>query len=1222
MKRFFFNLFIPLLLSLSCQGGILNAQEIAFLGKEHSGRPEIMQAEQQLIGLDKALKALEREFKVYFTYSNELIKGKQVELRYDTSEKLDAILNQLLIPLGLRHQKVRRQFYIITEKTVSSLHSPQPKSDSGPEIVPLPKKRHEILTLPGLSSIRPASIRPYQFPVTGTVLDEDGNPLIGVNVLIKGSSRGTITDIEGAFSLELSSGEETLVFSYIGYQTLEVEVNNRSTLEVTLLESATALDEVVVFGFGTKQRRDVTEASSSVSGEELNEIPVPSFEQALTGRAAGVLVIAGSGIPGAGATIRVRGVGSLNNSEPLYVIDGIIIGNVAGGGQSTVSPLSLINPNDIESIDILKDASATAIYGARAGNGVVIITTKRGQEGQMSINLDTYTSTNVMDRDNFNMMTGPQWAQYFSEVMAESGQTEYVGKPFVDKVLAGNAPEEFDWFDYAYRNGRINSFNLSLNAGTQKSKYFASANYFDQTGLLPNSDLIRYTLRLNSDHQVSKRLKFGNTLAVSRSEANTIGNVDGETNTKNWITRLLGVNPYKPIFDPADGDYAGLSAHDPDAEAQLDGNNQHTIWVLEQRFDKNIRNRIWGSLYADYDILDGLTFHTMGSIDWSFNNNEVRTPANTIDGAQTLDETSTRLNMRHSEFRTWFIENTLTYSKQIAQHNFSLMAGYQAQNNLNKGFNAGAGGFVDTDYWFFSRPQLTSEILDANGNAVATVPLVQPSVGNFQNESAFVSVLGRLIYSFDDKYLLTATIRRDGSSRFGPDKRWGTFPAVSAGWRLSEEPFIQTVDEISNLKVRAGYGISGSDNTGLYQWNSRVGSGDDQNYVFNGGRVPGAILTRLANTVLGWEEIEMLNFGLDLGLYDSRIEITIDYYDKTTKGMLLPFAPALEVGAINNPSGNLGEVSNIGLEMAVSTVNILKSDFSWRTDFNISTVKNEILQLPENADRFNGLDFGTGQNISRVGEEIGALFGFETNGLFQNWAEVYSHAYQNQAVASFDEDTGVPTYDEKTDQATINNNTAPGDLRFVDQNGDGIIDGDNDRVIIGSTIPDFTWGFNNTLRYKGFNFSVFLQGVHGVDIFNYMRILQERSTAGWGNKRTTVLNRWTGEGTSNTMPRAAFQDPNANERASDHWIEDGSFIRLKNVRLSYNFPSQILQKVGWKNGGLNIYLIATNLLTITDYTGFDPEIGLRDAGNPETAGVDAGLYPLARQYTAGIKLSF
>lgn len=1052
--------------------------------------------------------------------------------------------------------------------------------------------------------------------VSGTVTDEQGEPLIGANVLVKNSSVGTITDYDGGFELRVPSTDTALTVSYIGYESKDVPLNGRTVVDITLTISAAALDEVVVVGFGTKQRRDLTESVASVSGDVINELPTPSLEQALAGRAAGVQVTTGSGVPGAGASIRIRGVGSLNNAEPLYVIDGIIIGNVTGGGQTSVSPLSLINPNDIESIDILKDASATAIYGARAGNGVVIITTKRGKEGRMSLNFDTWTSAQVLDQSNFDMLSGQEWAQYFSEVMAESGQDTYPGQPFVDKVRAGNAPETYDWFDHAYRNGQSNSYNLSLNAGTAKSQFFMSANYFDQTGILPNSDLERYTVRLNSDHQVTPWLKFGNTLAVSRSVANTVGNVDGNQNTKDWITRLLAANPYKPIFDPVDGDYAGLSAQDPDAEAQLDYANEHPIFSMEQSMDRDIRNRIWGSLFADVEILDGLVFHTMGSVDWSFNNGEVRSPANTIDGASARDLASNGMRLNYSESRTWFIENTLSYAKRINRHNFNLMAGYQAQNNLNKGFSSYNGAFVDTDYWFFDRPGLTNEITDANGNVVATVPLVFPSVGNFQNESAFVSALGRAFYSFDDKYLLTVTVRRDGSSRFGPEQRWGTFPAVSAGWIISDEPFLQNSNTISNLKLRAGYGISGSDNTGLYQWNSRVGAGADQNYVFNGGRVEGAILTRLANLFLGWEEIEMLNVGLDVALLNGRLSITADYFDETTRGMLLPFAPALEVGALSNPTGNLGELDNSGFEFTFSSVNVANRDLTWRTDLNFTFVTNMVSKLPENADRFNGV------NITRVGEEIGALYGFQSNGLFQNWNDVYSHAYQNQAVASFDEVTGLPTYSDDTSQETINGQTAPGDLRFVDQNGDGIIDADNDRVIIGSTIPDFTWGVTNTFGYKGLNLSIFLQGVHGVEIYNQLRVFQERSSGGWENKRSTVLDRWVGEGTSNTIPRAAPQDPNGNERASDHWVEDGSFVRIKNLRLSYMLPRNMLSKVGWNTGGLEVYAVGTNLVTFTDYSGFDPEIGLRNAGNPETAGVDSGLYPLSRQYTVGLKLSF
>jgi len=1224
MKKTVLNLVLALWLVPLWSSGQLGAQEVALISQKASAALDLGSPPQKYpASLTDVLKFLQEEYQVFFTYSSELVRNRSVASIPSKHENLDVLLDQLLKPLGLTHHNVEGKFYVITrlhEAPAETGGYATNKTTLSLAEAPINRRRIPILNQLNVSTF--SNIQPILFPVTGIVTDENGEPLIGVNVVVKGSSIGTITDIDGRFSIELDDGQEVLQFSYVGYVTLEVPVEGRSELNVSLATNATALDEVVVVGFGTKQRKDVTEAIASVSGEELNEIPVPSFEQALSGRAAGVQVVSGSGVPGAGATIRVRGVGSLNNSEPLYVIDGIIIGNAAGGGQSSISPLSLINPNDIESIDILKDASATAIYGARAGNGVVIITTKRGREGKMNLNFDAFTGWNVLDRSSFDMMNGPQWAQYFSEIMNESGMAEYPGKPFIDKVLAGNAQPTYDWFDYAYRNGRTNSFNLSLNAGSSKSRYFASANYFDQTGILPNSDLTRGTARFNSDHQISRRLKFGNTLAVSRSEANTIGNVDGETNTKDWITRLLSMNPYKPIFDPVDGDYAGLSAQDPDAEAQLDYANQHTIWVLEQRYDNQVRNRIWGSLYADYEIINGLTFHTMGSVDWSLNNRETRTPANTIDGAATVDETSTRLNLNQFEGRTWFIENTLTYARTLGAHDFSIMAGHQGQNTLNKGFGSGAGGFVDTDYWFFDRPQLTSDIVDSEGNVVATIPLVQPSVDNFQNESAIVSFFGRLTYNFDDRYLLTATIRHDGSSRFGPDRRWGTFPAVSAGWNLSREAFMENVEQITNLKLRAGYGISGSDNTSLYQWNSRIGSGDNQNYVLNGGRVPGAILTRIANPLLGWEEISMLNLGVDIGFFNQRLEVTIDYFDKITEGMLLPFAPALEVGTLSNPSGNLGKLQNRGIELTISSMNIATSNFSWRSDLNFSAISNEILALPEDADRFNGLDFGPTVNISRVGEEIGALFGFQTNGLFQNWNEVYSHAYQNQSVTGFDEATGLPIYSENTDQATINNNTAPGDLRYVDQNGDGFIDADNDRVVIGSTIPDFTWGFNNTFRYKGINLSIFFQGVHGVEVFNQLRVRQERSAGGWANKRTTLLDRWTGEGTSSNIPRSAILDPNANERPSDHWVEDASFIRLRNVRLSYNIPGQLLRNIGWQSGGINIYAIGTNLLTFTQYSGFDPEIGLRDAGNPETAGVDAGLYPLTRQFTIGAEITF
>lgn len=1041
--------------------------------------------------------------------------------------------------------------------------------------------------------------------VTGTVTNlEGGEPIPGVNIRVKGTSRGTVTDVDGNYSIRLVDENVVLVFSFIGFLSEEVKVGAQSTINIQLTPDVKSLSEVVVIGFGTQEKKDVTGAISSISGAEIQEVPVASFEQALVGRAAGVQVTTGSGIPGAGASIRVRGIGSTNNAEPLYVIDGIIIGNTAGGGQNDVSPLALLNPNDIESIDILKDASATAIYGARAGNGVVIITTKRGQEGKMRVSFDTYKSVIVPDVSNINMLSGPQFARYWDDIQKEAGNTEYVGQPFINRILAGENIPTYDWWDYASQNGTIDSYDLSISGGSKTSKYFSSFNYFKQDGSLPQSDLERFTLRINSDHQINDRITVGNNLTLSRTSANTIGN----------RSPFIANNPYLGIFNDQ-GYYAGSESRDPDTEGMLDQNNSHVIWELENRYNNTVRNRMLASLYADIDLAEGLVFHTMGSLDMSFLNRERRNPANEIQGGAAVDATNSSLIMNFNQSRTWFLENTLKYDKKLGNHDFNVMIGYQAQNNLNKGFGTSAGAFVDTEYWFFDRPRLTAPIRDSNGNIVATIPQVFPNASNFQNESAFVSVFSRATYSFKDKYLLTATVRRDGSSRFGPAQRWGTFPAASAGWRISEEGFLKNSSRISDMKLRAGYGISGSDNTGLYQWNSRVGSGGNQMYALGGGPVPGATLVRLANEFLFWESIEMTNIGLDVGLFRNRVEFSLDYYYKITEGLLLPFNPALEVGAFQSPTGNLGRVDNRGWDFSMNTTNVVRKNFKWTSNFNISTVKNEIISLPENADRFNGV------NISRVGEEIGAFYGYVVDGLFQNWDEVYDHAYQNQNVTGVD-DQDRPIYSGLTDVQTSRANTAPGDFRFVDQNGDGLIDADNDRVVIGSTIPDFTWGFSNNISYKSFNFSVLWQGVHGVDAYNALRVNQERSTGGWANKRATVMDRWTGEGTSNSFPRGAILDPNTNQNVSSAWVEDASFVRLKNIRLSYTLPTELLSSIGLKNSTLNFYLVGTNLLTISDYSGYDPEIGLRNGDNPETAGWDGGFVPLSRQYTAGLRFSF
>jgi len=1124
------------------------------------------------------LDAIEKQTDYYFLFNYEQIRSDKKFDGQATNKKIDETLDLILKGTDLTYTIKDRQIIISKEKL-------------------------------GLLQEAGSDLQ-QQKSISGKVNDSSGTSLPGVSVVVKGTTIGIITDVEGNYSLANIPTNATLQFSFVGMKTQEAQVAGKTTINITLAEEAIGIDEVVAVGYGTQKRRDVTGSVASVKGDVLNEIPAPSLEQSLSGRAAGVQVISGSGTPGSGATIRVRGVGTLNNNEPLYVIDGIILGNIAGGGQGDVSPLSLINPNDIESVDILKDASATAIYGARAGNGAVIITTKRGKGDKLNVSYDGYTAVNKLDQSRYGMMTGPEWAQVYAKAQDNSGNSDYTGQPFVNRIIAGENIPTYDWVGELMQNGKIQSHNLSVSGGNEESNYFTSVSYFKQDGIVNNSDLERFTLRFNSDHKIGSKFKFGNTMLISRSNNNKRGNTYGFDNTTDYLNRVLRVNVYKPIYDPT-GYYAGVNYHDPDAEGLLDSENSHTIWAVNEMTEFDAVNRLWTSLYGDLEIIDGLVFHTMGSVDYNTTKYHNYRPSNKIEGNMGSPDEKTRLEIGESERQTWFIENTLTYTKKIKDHNFSALLGYQSQNSKFTSFYALDGSFENTDYWFFNRPHLKTEVKDAEGNIIMTLPALTVVAGNNEFEESFVSLFGRLNYDYKGKYLLTATVRRDASSKFGPDYRWGTFPAMSVGWRISEEEFMKGISWLHNMKLRVGYGISGSDNVPNYQFTSEVGSEGEFNYVFNEGEASGATIARLANNALRWEEIKMGNIGLDVSLFKGRIDIVADVFDKTTSDLFLPYAPAFEIGMESNPSGNLGEVKNKGFELGIHSVNMQRK-ITWTTDFSFSTVKNEIVSLPQNADRFSNV------NISRVGEEIGALYGYVADGIFQNWDEVYSHAYQNQAVSSFDENS-MPIYDKtKTDKSTSISFTAPGDFRYKDLNEDGIIDSENDRKIIGSSIPDFTWNLSNTLSYKGLSLSFYFQGVHGVDIYNSLRSLTESPNS--GNSSAVLLNAWDGERPSNTIPRLLITDPNNNMRTSTRFLESGDYIRLKNVRIAYNLPSLMIKKVGMKQ--CQLYVTGTNLLTFTDYSGYDPEIGLRSGGDNETAGVDFGTYPNTRQYTLGVKITF
>jgi TonB-linked SusC/RagA family outer membrane protein len=1039
-----------------------------------------------------------------------------------------------------------------------------------------------------------------QLVVSGVVTGSDDEALIGANIVEKGTSNGTITDIAGRYSLRVSSPDAVLVVSSIGFLTTEIPVEGKATIDIRLNEDIQALEEVVVVGYGTQKKSDITGAISSVKVEELQKIPVTSVDQALIGQTPGIQVVSNSGEPGGGASIRIRGVGTVNNAEPLYVIDGIPIDNSFNRYQTS---LTSINPSDIENIEILKDASALAIYGARAQNGVVMITTKRGKSGGLKLNLDVWTSMNIMDQ-NIDMHSGPGWAAYYQDALNSIAMTlDDESQAWLDGINNGTLnPPTYDWLDAAVRTAYTKSYQVGASGGNDKSVFSVSGGYLNQEGVFKNNFLERYSFLLNTDHIVSKRLKIGNTLTVSRVETETNGAGEPNQNNTPFVRRLMDMNPFRPIYN--DDYYAGLSDF---ATPILDHSQTHPIWQIEDwsRFRKT--SRVLGSVYGEYEILPGLKFKSVFSIDLLHNELKWHQTHNEIEGNAQMEVGRSFVNHNFGESRVWYFDNTLTYEKAFGQHNLNFLLGTQAQQGVYEGFNVSGNSIPNNDFPFISFT--TQELISGN---------------DYKNRNSWLSYFGRVFYDYDSKYLLTATVRRDGSSRFGPERRYGTFPAASLGWRLSNEDFMQEVNLIDNLMLRLSYGITGGEAAGNYQFIGTLGSGVLFDYVFGDDQIyQGRTISRLSNDQLQWEETKQANLGIDVGVLSNRIYFSIDYFNRVTDKMFLEFAPPVETGTEENPSGNLGKVSNSGLEFVVNSVNTT-GQLKWTTNFNFTVLKNEVNTLANNdAPRFSSYSALGSEiiNTTQVGYEVGSLYGYETDGLFQNWNEVYAHAYQNQqrdAAAESSAGDGSIIYDQASENGL--NFTAPGDIRFVDQNDDGVIN-EEDKVIIGSTIPDFIWGLNNTFSFKGFNLSLFIQGVHGVDIYNHLRRIQEgMNNVAAVNVRASVNERWDGEGTSEDFPRLNLNDPNSNYRISDRWVEDGSFVRLKNVRLSYDIPQAWMSKI--KLGSAQIYCNATNLFTITNYEGFDPEVGNRNPSLSETAGTDLGNYPLSRQYTLGLKLNF
>lgn len=972
---------------------------------------------------------------------------------------------------------------------------------------------------------------------SGKVYSQAGLPLEGVSVQNLVSGEGFSTDATGDFLISGNPGD-SISFSHVEFDTRYILLSASSGVRIELIPKANSLESVVVVGYGTQRRRDLTGSVSSVNTSELSSLPVPDIGEALQGRATGVQVVS-SGAPGSNVTIRVRGTGTINNSDPLLVIDGV----------PTDLPLNAISPDDIASLEILKDASSAAIYGSRGANGVVLITTKRGVSGSNRLEFKAFAGAQSRTNE-ISMLNASQFASLHNEMMANNGQPQ--NPAFADPHTLGKGT---DWLGAMFRNGApMQSYSLAYSGGAANSTYYVSGNVLHQDGIVINNAYKRYSIQFNSQSRVLDWLQFGNNLSFSH-DIKSRGSYD--------IRNAMLALPTQKIKND-DGSWAG-----PEGQSSWYGDIANPIGKATINSDVTKGYNILGNIYAEVNLLTGLKFKTTGGVQASFWDNKTWAPKYDW---EPIPQEMSFLAQNYNKSITWLWDNYFTYDKTFnGVHRLNLMAGTSAQTHR-------------FDYMNGSIQQFASDVTQQINNGS-----LLPTVGGSASEWALLSFMGRVNYSFNNKFLATATVRRDGSSRFGKMNRYGTFPSASVAWRLSDEEFIRSVTWIDDLKIRAGYGLTGNQNIGNYSFASVFKT---VQYNFNGQAVTAIVPDMIPNPGVRWEKVEQTNIGIDATLFNRRINLTADFYIKNTNDMLVPMSVPISTGYsdVNVPHVNLGKIQNKGIEIGINSVN-LQGEFGWSSALNISFNQNRILKLNDTLPMYTG-SIGLNQNLSIQhpgGYPVNEFYGFVTNGIFQTQAEVDAYSVQ------------VPGNDPY-------NRTAPGDIKFKDLNNDGVIN-DDDRTFLGSPNPTVIFSLNNSFTYKGFDLSVFLQGVGGNKIFNANRIYTEGMAVAY-NQTTEVLNRWSGEGTSNTMPRAVYNDPNKNTRVSDRFIEDGSYLRIKNITLGYSLSTDKAAVI--KN--LRIYLSALNLFTFTKYSGFDPEAGIN--------GIDLNVYPVTKTISAGLQLTF
>ncbi|WP_211229830.1 SusC/RagA family TonB-linked outer membrane protein [Olivibacter sitiensis] len=987
--------------------------------------------------------------------------------------------------------------------------------------------------------------------VSGKVTDESGSPLVGVSVSVKGLTISTSTKSDGTFSLNVPNEETVLRFTFIGLEVHEELVGNRRVINVVLNSVSSDLDEVVVIGYGTARKGDITGAISSIKSEELTRLSSVDVNQSIQGRAPGVSVVNNSGEPGAGTKIRIRGTGSVNNSDPLYVVDGF-----------PVNDISHLGPHDIESIDILKDASAVAIYGSRGANGVILVKTKSGAFGQATkVSANLFGGATIVAK-TLDLLNASEYALLKLESYANANQTPSLNmQSILDYAIANNS-NGTDWQREIIRKGYTQNYNVNVSGGTEKGRFDIGSTYSKENGVIKNTFLDKFLIHFNNEYKLYKNVQIGTNL--SYVTYNRSGN-DGDFYSGS-ITQALKTDPVSAAFDSYTNNFG---------EIYFSYGRNPALSVHENQFRKGTEDRFTGTAFLQIDNigLEGLSFRTQYGTQYNFTKSRNYYPVFFITADQRRDVSS--LTENRGDNRFWNSTSYFSYAKDFGKHNINATLGTEAQKGTSNNMFARVYDVPEDVNLRYLGTAANKEQLEVSGGA---------------GHNSLLSGFFRMNYSFDNRYLFTGTLRADGSSKFM--NKWGYFPSFSAGWNIGEESFFTDANQalgLNQLKLRAGWGHVGNQaSAGNFDYLALMTNG--YTAVFGESMVDGAIQQMLANEELSWETSEQYNIGLDFQLFNRHLSGNVDYFVRNTNDMILSTPIPIYAGMWRTRT-NAGSVKNSGVELNLNYAQSVNEDFSFNAGFNISFIGNNVTSLGGGEPLFGQY------TITEEGREIGTFYGLQSAGIFKTQEQLDAHVNEG----------GNP----------IQPNAGLGDVIFVDQNGDGRIN-DDDRIYLGSAVPDFTYGFSLSATYKGIDVNMLLQGSKGNQIANYMySVLYSTSMREWSNSKA-MMGRWTPENPNADLPRVHSGDPNQNDRFSDRFVEDGSYLRLRTIQLGYSLPQKSLQRLAMK--GLRVYVSADNLLTFTNYSGFNPEMG--DLyGNPLNAGVDMASYPMPRVFTFGINLN-